>query len=120
MPCSCASLRATGTACLLSSPAAPSLDGRDVLARRADECEHLADRDGLARAVQDGEERARHRGLDLERRLVGLDLEQELALLDARSTALEPLRIRNSFDVAPSGGMRTGRGISRRSCRITA
>ena len=60
------------------------LGGRDLLAGRADEREHLADRDRLARAVQHGEQRARDRGLDLERRLVGLDLEQRLALLDGR------------------------------------
>ena len=33
---------------------------------------------------------SRHRGLDLERRLVGLDLEQRVALLDGRAHALEP------------------------------
>ena len=82
--------RAPARAC--GRPARPASSPRRAAARRQGrprpgaptKREHLADRDRLARAVQHGEQRARDRGLDLERRLVGLDLEQQLAVLDDR------------------------------------
>ena len=107
MPCCCASLRATGTACFLtvscgtSSPGEPTNASTSPTAtvspgpcRTASSVpETAASTSSVALSVSTSSRRS--------------------PCSTVAPTSLSHCTIRSSFDVAPSGGMRTGRGISR-------